>query len=189
MGTTSPLWAQTRAFHVHQAPTAHILALGHPGPAQHIPIAKLVRVGASVPHPYSLTIYPSSFTDLFQTQSMPTCNRTLVSVSSLLPLCPCWHPLSFPISLPDFSSSAALMLYLCVYVHKIYKVINPGLQEIHRHHHVEKAGSDICESTVPVHQDSQDRVSTLRTRAMARVRRWHAWELAPHTVGESSTQM
>ncbi|KAM7321322.1 hypothetical protein ACRRTK_019414 [Alexandromys fortis] len=41
VGTTSPPWAQTPAFHVHQAPIAHILALGYPGPVQHMLTAKL----------------------------------------------------------------------------------------------------------------------------------------------------
>lgn len=49
--TTSPPWAQTPAFHAHQAPTAHILALRHPGPAQPMLTAKLVCVGASSSHP------------------------------------------------------------------------------------------------------------------------------------------
>lgn len=65
VGTTSPPWAQTPAFHVHQAPTAHILVLGYPRPAQPMPIVKLVCVGASHPHPDSPTICLSSFTYSF----------------------------------------------------------------------------------------------------------------------------
>lgn len=65
VGTTSPPWAQIPAFHVHQAPTAHILALRHPGHAQPMLTAKQVCRGASDPHPhrpYSPTICLSSLT-------------------------------------------------------------------------------------------------------------------------------
>ncbi|KAL1780785.1 hypothetical protein HispidOSU_015107 [Sigmodon hispidus] len=41
VATTNPPWAQTPAFHVHQASTAHILALRHPSPAQPMLTAKL----------------------------------------------------------------------------------------------------------------------------------------------------
>lgn len=86
VATTSPPWAQTPAFYVHQAPTAHILVLGHPGPAQPMPIVKLVCVGASHPYPYSPTICLSSFTHSFQPLSVPTCTRSL---------CGCIRPSAF----------------------------------------------------------------------------------------------
>lgn len=76
--TTSPPWAQTPAFHAHQAPTAHILALRHPDPVQPMLTAKLVCVGASSSHPYrsySPTTCLPSFTHSFQPPGMPTCTR------------------------------------------------------------------------------------------------------------------
>lgn len=143
VGTTSPPRAQTPAFHVHQAPTAHTLVLGHPGPAQPMPIVKLVCVRASHPHPYSLTIYLSSFTHSFQ----PLCTRILWG---------CAQPSAF-LSWPDssllshstagFSSSAGPTLYLHLFPKGLglkYKVINLDLQGIQRHPHVEKDDSDTC---------------------------------------------
>lgn len=105
VGTTSPPWAQTPAFHVHQAPTAHILVLGHPGPAQPMPIVKLVCVGASRPHPYSPIICLSSFTHSFQPLSTPACTRIL---------CGCVQPSAFwpwPASSLLSHSTANLFIY------------------------------------------------------------------------------
>lgn len=126
VGTTSPPWAQTPAFHVHQAPTAHTLVLGHPGPAQPMPIVKLVCVRASHPHPV-----PASYGD----------------ASSLQPSCPGQLPLCFPILLLAFSSSADPTLYLHLFPKgpgPRYKVINLDLQGIQRHPHIEKDDSDTC---------------------------------------------
>lgn len=75
--TTSPPWAQTPAFHVLQAPTAHILVLGHPGPAQPMPIVKLVCVGAFTPtslFSHNLPIFIHSF---IPTPKHTNCTRIL----------------------------------------------------------------------------------------------------------------
>lgn len=78
VGTIRPPWAQTPAFHVHQAPIVHILALRYPGPAQPILTAKLVSIEASAPHPHRPS-YPTScliyFTLSYQTLSTPPCTR------------------------------------------------------------------------------------------------------------------
>lgn len=78
VGTTSPPWAQTPAFHVHQAPIVHILALRYPGPAQPMLTAKLVNIEASAPHPHRPS-YPTScliyFTLSYQPLSTSPCTR------------------------------------------------------------------------------------------------------------------
>lgn len=106
VGTTSPPWAQTPAFPVHQVPTVHILVLGHPGPAQPMPIVKLVCMTASYPHPYAPTICISLFPHSFQPLSTPTGTRIIcgcIQPSAFLP----WPPSSL------LSHSTLDVLFTC----------------------------------------------------------------------------
>lgn len=170
VGTTSPSWAQTPAFHVHQAPIAHILALRYPGPVQHMLTAKLVCIEASAPHPHRPS-HPTSclisFTLSYQTLSMPPCTKILCECIQPPAFSPWPASCLFSLSITGFSSSDP-MLYLHLFpkgghlAHNtksspwVYREVrgNPGYRR------------------VPVHQDNKARVSTLTTRAMAMIRRW-----------------
>lgn len=114
VGTTSLPWAQTLAFHVHQAPIAHILALRYPGPAQPMLTAKLVCIEASAPHPHRPS-YPTSclisFTLSYQPLSMPPCTRIPCECIQSPAFLPWPASCLFSLSITGFSSSDP-MLYL-----------------------------------------------------------------------------